>query len=60
MNPKGGLIRLFPVPFRLIDGAQQFKKWQRVNAVARIMPVGAMLADVSESARDRGRKGQNS
>jgi hypothetical protein len=28
----GKLIRLFPVPFRLIDGAQQFKKWQWVSA----------------------------
>ena len=28
----GNLIRLFPVPFRLIDGAQQFKKWQWINA----------------------------
>jgi hypothetical protein len=24
--------RLFPVPFRFIDGAQKFKKWQWVNA----------------------------
>jgi hypothetical protein len=24
--------RLFPVPFRFIDGAQKFKKWQSVNA----------------------------
>jgi hypothetical protein len=32
MSPDGSLIRLFPVPFRLIDGAQQFKKWQWVNA----------------------------
>ncbi|WP_225677134.1 hypothetical protein [Bradyrhizobium hereditatis] len=32
MNRSGKLIRLFPVPFRLIDGAQQFKKWQWVNA----------------------------
>lgn len=32
MRPDGSLIRLFPVPFRLIDGAQQFKKWQWVNA----------------------------
>jgi hypothetical protein len=32
MRPGGSLIRLFPVPFRLIDGAQRFKKWQWVNA----------------------------
>ena len=32
MDPIGRLIRLFPVPFRLIDGAQQFKKWQWVSA----------------------------
>ncbi|MEH2501491.1 hypothetical protein V1290_000302 [Bradyrhizobium sp. AZCC 1578] len=32
MRPNGSLIRLFPVPFRLIDGAHQFKKWQWVNA----------------------------
>lgn len=24
----GNLIRLFPVPFRLIRDAQQFRKWQ--------------------------------
>lgn len=32
MRPDGSLIRLFPVPFRLIDGAQQFKKWQWIRA----------------------------
>ncbi len=32
MDPNGKLIRLFPVPFRLIDGSRQFKKWQWVNA----------------------------
>lgn len=32
MNQSGNLIRLFPVPFRLIDGAQQFKKWQWIHA----------------------------
>jgi hypothetical protein len=32
MDPAGSLIRLFPVPFRLIDGAQQFKKWQWISA----------------------------
>lgn len=32
MDRSGKLIRLFPVPFRLIDGTQQFKKWQWVSA----------------------------
>jgi hypothetical protein len=32
MGPSGNLIRLFRVPFRLIGGAQQFKKWQWVSA----------------------------
>jgi hypothetical protein len=32
MDPAGSLIRLFPVPFRLIDGEQQFKKWQWISA----------------------------
>lgn len=32
MRRDGSLIRLFPVPFRLIDGSQQFKKWQWIRA----------------------------
>ena len=32
MDGKGNLIRLFPVPFRLIAKDQQFKKWQWVKA----------------------------
>lgn len=32
MDPSGRLIRLYPVPFRLIEGSKQFKKWQWVNA----------------------------
>lgn len=32
VNQNGNLIRLFPVPFRLIDGSIQFKKWQWINA----------------------------
>jgi hypothetical protein len=28
----GRLIRLFPVPFRLVDDEKQFKKWQWINA----------------------------
>ncbi len=31
MTADGKLIRLFPVPFRLIDGEQQFKKWQWIT-----------------------------
>lgn len=31
MTKTGSLIRLFPVPFRLIDGSQQFRKWQWIN-----------------------------
>jgi hypothetical protein len=32
MEDDGRLIRLFPVPFRLVDGDKQFKKWQWVTA----------------------------
>ena len=32
MTENGDLIRLFPVPFRLIGDEQQFKKWQWINA----------------------------
>lgn len=32
MTASGGLIRIFPVPFRLIDGERQFKKWQWITA----------------------------
>jgi hypothetical protein len=32
LDEDGRLIRLFPVPFRLIDGAQRFKKWQWITA----------------------------
>lgn len=32
MTETGALIRLFPVPFRLIRDDQQFKKWQWVSA----------------------------
>jgi hypothetical protein len=31
MTTEGRLIRLFPVPFRLIDGDKQFKKWQWIT-----------------------------
>src|SRR4051812_2179928 len=31
MEHNGHLIRLFPVPFRLVDDEQQFKKWQWIK-----------------------------
>lgn len=31
MDDRGNLIRLYPVPFRLIDDDQQFKKWQWIE-----------------------------
>lgn len=33
MDENGRLIRLFPVPFRLINSDQQFRKWQWINAL---------------------------
>lgn len=35
MAEDGRLIRLFPVPFRLVEDDQQFKKWQWVRARVR-------------------------
>lgn len=35
MDESGKLIRLFPVPFRLIEDAQQFRKWQWISARVR-------------------------
>lgn len=32
VNEMGQLIRLFPVPFRLVRDDQQFKKWQWINS----------------------------
>lgn len=32
VEESGEAIRLFPIPFRLIDGAAQFKKWQWITA----------------------------
>jgi hypothetical protein len=32
MDPTGNLIRLYPVPFRLIGDDAQFKKWQWITA----------------------------
>jgi hypothetical protein len=31
MEESGALLRLFPVPFRLLDESAQFKKWQCVG-----------------------------
>jgi len=31
LEENGGLIRLFPVPFRLVDDEKQFKKWQWIQ-----------------------------
>lgn len=35
MDDRGKLIRLFPVPFRLVSDDQQFKKWQWIEARVR-------------------------
>ena len=32
MTEDGKLIRLYPVPFRLVSDEQQFKKWQWITA----------------------------
>jgi hypothetical protein len=32
MEENGSLIRLYPVPFRLINDEAQFKKWQWISA----------------------------
>ena len=32
MNEAGQLRRIFPVPFRLLDGSQRFKKWEWIDA----------------------------
>jgi len=32
MEQDGRLIRLFPVPFRLVSDDKQFKKWQWISA----------------------------
>lgn len=34
----GNLIRLYPVPFRLITGSQQFSKWQWIEALIERNP----------------------
>ncbi|MFM7335039.1 MAG: hypothetical protein ACKO1H_11630 [Tabrizicola sp.] len=35
MAEDGRLVRLFPVPFRLVEDEQQFKKWHWINARVR-------------------------
>ncbi len=35
MDETGQLVRLFPVPFRLVTDEQQFKKWQWIEARVR-------------------------
>lgn len=35
MGEGGRLVRLFPVPFRLVEDDQQFKKWQWISARVR-------------------------
>lgn len=35
MDESGQLVRLFPVPFRLVTDEQQFKKWQWIEARMR-------------------------
>ncbi len=32
INRAGGMCRLFPIPFRLLDGELQFKKWEWIRA----------------------------
>jgi len=32
INSTGELRRLFPVPYRLLDGDAQFKKWEWIRA----------------------------
>lgn len=38
MDEHGNLIRLFPVPFRLVNNEQQFKKWQWINVLVEKSP----------------------
>jgi hypothetical protein len=38
MDESGALVRLFPVPFRLITDDQQFRKWQWISARVRKAP----------------------
>jgi hypothetical protein len=34
----GAVVRLYPVPFRMIEDGQQFKKWQWIDAVVQRAP----------------------
>lgn len=38
MKPDGSLIRLYPVPFRLMDEKNQFKKWQYIDILIEKNP----------------------
>ncbi len=35
MKENGDLIRLFPIPFRLLEDSERFKKWQWIEAVVK-------------------------
>jgi hypothetical protein len=35
MDANGNLVRLYPVPFRMVEDEQQFKKWQWISARIR-------------------------
>ncbi|WP_455923041.1 hypothetical protein [Pseudomonas putida] len=39
MDENGALIRLFPVPFRMVQQDQQFAKWQWIEALIEKSPV---------------------
>lgn len=32
LNSEGRILRLYPVPFRLLEGAKQFRKWEWIQA----------------------------
>ena len=34
INEDGEMRRLFPIPFRFLDGTQQFRKWEWIEATA--------------------------
>lgn len=38
VNEAGQLRRIFPVPFRLLDGSQRFKKWEWIDAKLAVTP----------------------
>jgi hypothetical protein len=45
MDEEGHLVRLFPVPFRLIEDSQQFRKWQWIRA--RVRPSRLLGLDIT-------------